>query len=64
MGRSVRTARYRYTEWRDFETGALVGPELYDHGADPLETVNVASDPARAAAIAECQRLYRSRFGK
>ncbi len=62
MGRSVRTARYRYTEWRDFETGELVAAELYDHETDPLETVNVAAVPASADAIAECQRLYRIGF--
>ena len=63
MGRSVRTARYRYTEWRDFKTGKLVASELYDHDTDPLETVNVAADPAQADAVATCQQAYRSRFG-
>ena len=64
MGRSVRTARYRYTEWRDFKTGALVASELYDHKHDPLETVNVAADAANANAITECRRLYRIGFGE
>jgi iduronate 2-sulfatase len=62
MGRSVRTSGYRYTEWRDFETGKLVASELYDHRTDPLETVNVARDPTSADAIAECQRFYRIGF--
>ena len=62
MGRSVRTARYRYTEWRDFKTGELVAAELYDHDTDPLETVNVAAVPASADTIAECQRLHRIGF--
>jgi iduronate 2-sulfatase len=64
MGRSVRTARYRYTEWRDFKTGELVASELYDHKHDPLETVNVVADPANTEAIAECRRLYRLGFGE
>jgi iduronate 2-sulfatase len=64
MGRSVRTARYRYTEWRDFETDKLVASELYDHDNDPLETVNVAKDPANTPAITECQRLYKIGFTK
>ncbi|MAM90185.1 MAG: iduronate sulfatase [Opitutaceae bacterium] len=42
MGYSARTERFRYTEWRDFETGAVIGRELYDHHADPLETGNGA----------------------
>lgn len=36
-GESVRTDRWRYTEWSDGER------ELYDHASDPQETRNVAS---------------------
>jgi iduronate 2-sulfatase len=64
MGRSVRTARYRYTEWRDHKSGELVATELYDHDTDPLETVNVAAETSHASAISESQRLYRLGFGK
>lgn len=42
MGYSVRTGRYRYTEWRDFETNEVIERELYDHRADAGETVNLA----------------------
>ncbi len=62
MGRSVRTTRYRYTEWRDFKTGELVASELYDHEHDPLETVNVVGDPANSCAIGECRRLYSAGY--
>ena len=62
MGRSVRTARYRYTEWRDFKTGKVVATELYDHEKDPLETVNIAGLPSSAAALAECEARYREGF--
>jgi iduronate 2-sulfatase len=62
MGRSVRTVRFRYTEWRDFSTSELVASELYDHDVDPLETANIVADPASADAVAECQRLYRIGF--
>lgn len=41
MGYSMRTARYRYTEWVD-RRGGLAARELYDLGAAPLETVNLA----------------------
>ena len=41
MGYSIRTARYRYTEWRDFRSGNVLERELYDHRKDPDETVNV-----------------------
>lgn len=43
MGYSIRTDRYRYNEWRNFDTGKLVARELYDHVNDPLETANVAN---------------------
>jgi arylsulfatase A-like enzyme len=41
MGRSLRTDRYRYTEWMSPEN-ELVGRELYDHEQDPDETINLA----------------------
>lgn len=50
-GRSVRTARWRYTEWGN-EGDA--GRELYDEIADPGEMHNLAEDPAQAEV---CRRL-------
>lgn len=47
MGYSIRTERYRYTEWRDFRTGRVRARELYDHNSDPLETINVAKHASR-----------------
>jgi len=42
MGCSMRTRDFRYTQWRQFETGAIVARELYDHTNDPHENRNVA----------------------
>jgi iduronate 2-sulfatase len=64
MGRSVRTKRYRYTEWREFESGKLVARELYDHQIDPLETVNVASKADYAEAVNDCRKLYSTGFSQ
>jgi iduronate 2-sulfatase len=41
-GYSVRTDRWRYTEWRALDDGGVRARELYDHQADPEETLNVA----------------------
>lgn len=51
LGRTVRTERWRYTEWFD---GGL---ELYDHDADPYEFSNLAQSPAQAATRAELKRF-------
>jgi arylsulfatase A-like enzyme len=40
MGRSIRTRRWRYNEWRRGQS--VVARELYDHRADPDEDRNLA----------------------
>lgn len=52
MGRSMRTDRYRYTEWA--EPGkSPEGVELYDHKRDPDENVNVAYLPQNKTLVAQ-----------
>jgi arylsulfatase A-like enzyme len=42
---SIRTERYRLTEWTSAdEPPRTLQVELYDHRADPDETLNVAAD--------------------
>ena len=53
MGYSVRTERWRYTEW----DGGKAGAELYDHDADPHEWNNLAKDPKFAKEVAEMKKL-------
>jgi len=58
MGRSVRTERWRYTEWDEGKQGV----ELYDHANDPREYRNLAGEPKFAATVAEMkQRLHRQK---
>ena len=56
MGETIRTERYRYTEW----AGGIMGMELYDYRADPDELTNVAIEPehrtARTRLAAELAR--------
>jgi uncharacterized sulfatase len=53
MGYSVRTERWRYTEW----DGGASGTELYDHDADPHEYQNLAKNPRHANTVAELKAL-------
>ena len=46
MGYTMRTDRYRYTEWKSTEDGSLEARELYDHRQDPQENVNIAPSAA------------------
>lgn len=62
MGYSVRTARVRYTEWRDWKTGETTARELYDHQEDPQELNNAVDDPALAPEQSEAEKLLRKQF--
>ena len=53
MGRSVRTERWRYTEWDHGRRGR----ELYDHDSDPTEQHNLAEDPSKQPVIAGLKAL-------
>jgi uncharacterized sulfatase len=53
MGRSVRTERWRYTEWDQGRRGR----ELYDHESDPTEQHNLADDVSKQPIIAELKVL-------
>jgi len=54
-GRTVRTERWRYTEWDQGRQGL----ELYDHDHDPGEYHNLADDPEYAETIATLRKLLR-----
>jgi len=45
MGYSMRTDRYRYTEWLNQDTGEVMATELYNHDTGQLASRNLASDP-------------------
>jgi iduronate 2-sulfatase len=51
MGYSIRTDRYRYNEWFNWETKELAAIELYDHQTDPDENENIAVNTENAGFI-------------
>ena len=60
MGYAVRTDRYRYVTWVNWETGEVAARELYDHQADPGENVNLAGRPEHAGTLAELEEVRRA----
>lgn len=57
-GRTVRTERWRCTEWDEGKNGI----ELYDHDADPREFRNLAGQPEYAAVLGELRGLLATRL--
>lgn len=55
FGYSLRTPRWRYTEWDE----GRAGRELYDHDADPRELTNLAEVPSHASTTGELSALVR-----
>jgi uncharacterized sulfatase len=55
MGYSVRTDKWRYTEWEDGKRGV----ELYDEIKDPAEMHNLARVDGHEKVLAEMQTLLR-----
>ena len=55
FGYSIRTQRFRYTEW----DAGRAGRELYDHQSDPRELTNLAEHPDHAATVTELTALLK-----
>lgn len=56
LGYTLRTARWRYTEWDEGRQGR----ELYDHEADPGELANLASKPESADTVTSLSAQLRA----
>ncbi len=57
MGYTMRTDRYRYTEWRNLKSGEVKAQELYDHQEDPQENANVAGKTENRALVSNLAQL-------
>ena len=55
MGRSVRTPRWRYTEWGEGKHGV----ELYDHSKDSGEYYNLSANPEYAHVVSQMKQLLQ-----
>jgi uncharacterized sulfatase len=55
QGYSVRTERWRFTEWQNGEKGM----ELYDHDKDPQELTNLANDSQYSQVMEELKVMNR-----
>ncbi|MBM4087977.1 MAG: sulfatase [Planctomycetes bacterium] len=53
FGYTLRTPRWRFTEWDEGRQGR----ELYDHDSDPRELDNLAEKPEHAATVVELAAL-------
>jgi len=67
-GYSIRTKRYRYTEWhkntyrsfKPYKDSNIVGRELYDYEKDPYETKNLVNDPEYADVVKELKTKLKA----
>lgn len=69
-GYSLRTPRFRYTEWLQTGSGKkpnwgkIVSRELYDHITDPGENWNSADEERYADVVMELSQLLRGGWKK
>ena len=60
VGYTIRTDRYRYTEWiedyksyQPYDSQKVVAKELYDYQKDPQEKISRAGNAAYSAIVTE-----------
>lgn len=61
-GYSVRTARWRFTEWRSIADGSVLARELYDHEKDGRETRNLADSPVHTSVVEQLALRLAKQF--
>ncbi len=60
MGYSMRTSRWRYTEWINHDTQKVVGRELYDHLDSQIARRNLVDEPSHADLISSLSKQLNS----
>ncbi len=57
MGYTLRSGRWRYTEWLDRARGTVTERELYDHAKGSLAARNLAGERAHAGEVSRLSAL-------
>ena len=57
-GDSVKTDRYRYTEWRG-KDGEMYARMLYDHSVDWVENVNISERPENKEVVKKMSKMIQ-----
>ena len=63
MGYSLKTDRYRFTEWYHESTGKLLARDLFDHQADPDENHCISHEPQHQALMQELSKMLDKGHG-
>jgi len=59
IGYTMKTDRYRYTEWKHTQSGVVKTVELYDHRLDQQENSNVVDNPEYATDLVELKEMMK-----
>ncbi|MEI9808032.1 MAG: sulfatase [Bacteroidota bacterium] len=59
MAYTVRTAKYRYHEYREKKSGKMIAQELYDMDKDPLEKTNLVNEKTQKETVATHMKLLK-----
>lgn len=64
MGYSIRTDRYRYTQWLNFKTKETVAEEFYELTMDPYQRDNRIHDVSLTEVLEEHRKLMLKETGR
>jgi iduronate 2-sulfatase len=59
MGYSLRSGKWRYTEWRHRKSDKVLERELYDHSDGPVAEANLVDKPAHADVVERLARIMK-----
>jgi len=60
MGYSIRSGKWRYTEWQDRQSGEAAERELYDHSKSDIARANLVDKPEHKETVAELAGILKA----